>query len=339
MRLRPFVIVLLLAGLVITLPDAAVGADFQTAGFALPASAFPQPAEIVISRTESNTLAAQDDLVRSQGATLASSGRVTGYFVRAAQTNIDATGHSHPVITSYLVSAFAATQDAAHAFDLHRQAWLAALQHPPAGTAVNQQQTTSVHAGDSHRVAEFTSTATGEQNAKSVLELFFATRYVLVQIWQYTSLSDATPYGRPARKLVPGMAESLNGVAKKFAVPPAGFRIVSLRAEAYGSPALSKVVGAGSLIVSVRKPVYLSAYVHVYRALLPATLGARFSIAIAGKGQDDFQVTEPLPSHPAGFYRVFIPYRFRAAGRVTVSVQVTVDNVVHRETVSFNASG
>src|SRR5579859_5817947 len=167
-------------GLLAVLPGSATAAGIRPARFAISQSYLPQPAEIVTSRVEPNDLVATDDVVRSQAAALVSLGRITGYFKRGAQPNDDASGHPHPVVTSYLVSVFGTAQEANSAFLQHRDALLRASQNPAPGTAVAAAKYGSIPTVTAGWIAAFTFVTHAGENSTTTFELSFAVRSELV---------------------------------------------------------------------------------------------------------------------------------------------------------------
>jgi hypothetical protein len=172
--------------------------------FGLPASVFPTGSQIRTSHVESNA-AVQTALVPHLGSqSLASIGRVTGYYMDTVQPN-----GGHAIYTEYLVSIFSTPAQASAAFN-QQHAGYVKLTHAMPGHYTSPIS----HRGIGALEGFGTSLLTVGGKPFYTREQYFARGRVFAQVVQSYFVRDSRPYGRNARAAFFAIAQKLDAMAR-----------------------------------------------------------------------------------------------------------------------------
>lgn len=311
--------------------------------FVLPASAFPQAAEIIRSQTESNDQAIVDDPLRWSGAHPPAAGRVNGYLMEAVQANVGPWGNPHPVSTVYLVSLFSGSAGARAAFNEHAGAWKHVELYSPGGAKAAPLALSS-KVGDRGLLGAFGATLASPEGGTRVFEDYFVRGAAFVEVWQYYRVQDFLPYGRAAKEWLLAIALRLDNDAITTYTPagPASgasvsFFLRSVRAETANSPLDFARSRSPLSQVKVGAPVQLSAYISVDSAPPSAPVVARFSVRRGAHPVRRLLLYTHLNEKAAGQYRLRVPFAPQHAGTYTVSVSIAIGVAHKRGSVRFAA--
>lgn len=293
--------------------SASAQTSLDPANFALTPWDFPGPANVVQSRVETNDLVANEQAVPHFGSqSFSQEGRVSGYFMEANIPNLEKDGTVHAVVTYYLVSSFATTDQAAAAFMQQRDGWGADITLPPTGmTAQLVALPDMQQLGDQMASGLYVAESTTSEGNVDESELLFQRGIYLVEVFQAYRDSDAS-YAAAEQPVMLALATKLDGVASgQIAGPPAPtppttgkVSILSVRFEQNGLPLdIEQNLQAKPMThISTGSTVQAS----VYFAVLSAPPKARFTCSFTlsrGSHKLHRKLSNGHGAYPLGYYR------------------------------------